>query len=159
MIQESELDNSSLNTMIGKAMTDVNSGLQEMYEVPFNDVAIHPKGIPEKVRWLTAEIAKCIAMEALYDDGEPNETNVTSGCFRRTAAQIQALIDCEAGLTYLDNTPVPRIGDCPDDSPGGGQGYVPVMSNTINDDAVFSLDDIVDEETDSCPARGGTRTE
>lgn len=149
-IQKSEVSDEQISSIIGKAMADIDSGIGSMYNVPFNDVVKHPKGIPEKIRWMTAELAKCIIQSREYDESEPNQIGTTQSCYARVNAQISALIKCDASLTYPDNTPVPRIGDCPDDSPSGEQGYIPVMSNTINDDAIFTLDDITDSETDHC---------
>ena len=156
LLQKSELDDPTLTTIIAKAQSDIDSELATMYDVPFNDVAVHPD-IPEKIRWITAEMAKCIAHNKVYDDGEPNETDSGDICYVRVQAQLKRLRICEAGLVYHDGSPVPRIGDCPEDSPGPeNQGGGGVLTNTINDDAIFSLDDINPNPSDNCCGRNGS---
>ena len=143
-----EISDPQVESIIGKAKADIDASLSTMYNTPFDNVAVHPKGVPEKIRWLTAEKAACIIHFREYDEGEPNQTDYGKNCHDRVEAQLKQLRECAAGLIYPDGTEVPRIGDCPQNSPGSGTAYVPIMSNTINDAAIFSLDDITDTETD-----------
>lgn len=140
-IKQSELDDETLKTIIFDAMSHINSGLATMYRTPFN-IPPHPH-VPEKIRWMTATLAKCISHSREYDQGEPNETNVGMNCFDRIEQQLKDLRECKSGLVYNNGDIVPRIGECPDDSPGP-EDYVPILSNTINDDAIFTLHDIKD---------------
>lgn len=149
-MKSDEISDVHIASICGKAKADIDSGIGSMYRVPFDDAVLHPRGVPEKIRWLCAELAKCIIHSREYDDGEPNETTTTASCFRRVDEQISALINCEYGLTYPDNTIVPRIGKCPDNSPSPSSMYAPIMSNTIRDDAIFTLEDITDNEKDTC---------
>ena len=144
--KKSIISDSELLTNISKAQADVDSGLSTMYDVPFSNITTHPKGIPEKIRWLTAEKAGCIVHTKIYDEGQPNQTDAGKTCHDRVEAQLDRIRRCLEGLTYTDGSNVPRIGDCPDDSPGSGSDYVPIMSNTINDRYIFDTYDIKDTE-------------
>lgn len=141
-IKRSQLDDETLKTIIFDAMSHIDSGLASMYKTPFN-LPPHPH-VPEKIRWITATLAKCISHNREYDQGEPNETDVGKNCYDRIEQQLEDLRNCAAGLVYHDGTTVPRTGVCPDDSPDPGDDYIPILSNTINDRAIFSLRDIKD---------------
>jgi len=145
-MKSDEIKDAAVITLISKAMADIDAGLATMYDVPFNDVAVHPKGIPEKIRWITAEKAVCIAHFKLYDSGEKIETNYGRNCHDRIETQLSNLRKCLSGLTYSDGSPVPRIGDCPDDSPGPGASVITIKSNTQNDPYIFDLNDVRDIE-------------
>ena len=136
------LTDKEVNAMIEKSEYDIDGGLAPMYDVPFSDAAKHPKGVPPKIRWLSAELVTCIAHSRLYDQGEINETNFGTGCYSRVNKQIADLLNCEAGLVYTDGTIVARIGRCPEDAPTSGDGAP--LSNTLGDDAMFTLQDPTD---------------
>ena len=141
-MRESEIEDVPSN--IEKAETDIDTALGAMYAVPFDNITIHPKGVPPKVRWLSAELTACILHTKNYDQGEINQTDHGRNCYDRVMAQIRALVNCEAALYYTDGTEVARIGKCPEDSPGHGQTGAPI-SNTLGQDAIFGLNDIVDK--------------
>ena len=145
-LKKSVVSQTRLLSIIAKAQADVDAGLAPMYNIPFTDVATHPLGVPEKVRWLVAEKAKCIVYTKEYDQKRPNESDYGSNCHTRVEAQLKRLRDCQESLTYPDvhGTPVPRIGKCPPDAPGPGSDYVPILSNTLGDDVIFTLEDIKD---------------
>lgn len=137
-----EIDNDDVNAVIEKAEFDVDSGLAPMYDVPFSDAVKHPKGVPPKIRWLSAELVVCILHSRLYDQGEINETDYGGRCYARVNKQIADLVNCEAGLVYLDGTIVPRIGKCPQDAPTSANGAP--ISNTLGDPVIFTLEDPID---------------
>ena len=141
-IRADELDDTEVDAMIEKSEYDIDSALSPMYNVPFDNAVKHPKGIPPKIRWLSAELVVCIAHSRLYDQGQINETDYGTGCYSRVNKQISDLLNCEAGLVYTDGTIVSRTGKCPEDAPTSGNGGP--LSNTLNDDAIFSLQDPID---------------
>ncbi len=133
-----------VETNIEKAEADIDSALGSMYDTPFDDLTAHPLGIPPKVRWLCAELTACILHTKNYDQGEINETDHGRTCYDRVFAQVRALVTCNAQLVYTDGTEVKRIGKCPEDSPGDGTTGAP-LSNTLGQDAIFSLNNITDK--------------
>jgi len=142
--KKSEINETEMQNIIVAAISYIDKGLATMYDVPFDDVVVHPLGIPEQIRWLTAEKSKCLCHHKLFDDQEPNETDAGKNCNDSIDEQLQRLRDCDDGLTYPDGSEVPRTGNCPDDSPGPGNNQTVVKSNTQNDPYVFDLQDIKD---------------